>query len=50
MKGDKNDFVWGHIFSVTETFMKSFIKEGKKISPSTDKYTKTLAQLYGCWY
>jgi hypothetical protein len=26
MKGDKNDFVWGHIYSVTDLFMLQFIK------------------------
>ena len=42
MKGDKNDFVWGHIYSVTETFMHQFFKENKKLSPSTDNGSKIM--------
>jgi accessory colonization factor AcfC len=33
-KGDKNDFLWGHIYQVSDSFMKKFIKEEKNISPT----------------
>lgn len=33
-KGDKTDFLWGHIYEVSDNFMKRFIKEGKNLSPS----------------
>ena len=35
LKGDKNDFVWGHIYKVTDAFMTQFLLDGKKTSPST---------------
>ncbi len=34
-KGDKNDFVWGYIYKVTDAFMTLFLTDGKKTSPST---------------
>lgn len=33
LKGDKTDFLWGHIYKVSDAFMSKFIKEGKVVSP-----------------
>lgn len=33
LKGDKTDFLWGHIYKVSDAFMSRFIKEGKNVSP-----------------
>lgn len=50
LKGDKTDFLWGHIYKVSDSFMTKFMKEGKNISPTTEKSNKAESQVYGCWH
>lgn len=50
LKGDKTDFLWGHIYKVSDSFMTRFLKEGKNVSPSSEKNHKIESQIYGCWH
>lgn len=46
---DSPDFVSGFIYSVTPTFMSTFLKNKRNISPKKDEKSAILSSFHGTW-